>query len=127
MKMRAATGRGALHQAVRCNLDRFPDDFILHLSAEELENWQSQIVISNPAAKMSLRKPPLAFTELGVAMLSSVLGSQRAIQMNIAIMRAFVQLRELPATHKALAQEKLSRWNPPKGSTPAPCSSTAPS
>ena len=74
-----------------------------------MEKWKSQIVISNSAAKMALRKRPYAFTEQGVAMLSSVLRSSRAIQVNIAIMRAFVRLRELLATHKDLARklEKL--------------------
>ncbi len=95
----------ALNQAVRRNSDRFPEDFMFQLSAEELENWKSQIVISNPAAKMALRKPPLAFTELGVAMLSSVLKSHRAVQMNILIMRVFVKLRELLASNKEMAQK----------------------
>ena len=76
---------------------------------QELENWRSQIVTSNPDAKMGLRRLPYAFTELGVAMLSTVLKSQRAVQMNILIMRAFVKLRELVASHKDLAAriEKL--------------------
>ena len=108
----------ALNQAVRRNSDRFPDDFMFQLTTEELENWKSQIVISNPAAKMGLRKRPLAFTELGVAMLSSVLNSRRAIQMNIVIMRAFVRMRELLASHKALAEkiEKIERTQKQHGS-----------
>jgi hypothetical protein len=61
-------------------------------------------VMSNPAAKMALRRPPYAFTELGVAMLSSVLKSDRAVHMNILIMRAFVRLRQILATHKDLAR-----------------------
>jgi len=65
---------------------RFPDDFMFQLTLEELENWKSQIVISN-REKMGLRKPPLAFTEQGVAMLSSVLNSERAILVNIQIIR----------------------------------------
>lgn len=92
-----------LNQAIRRNLDRFPEDFMFQLSPEELENWRSQIVTSNPSAKMSLRRPPLAFTEHGVAMLSSVLRSKRAVQMNILIVRAFVRIRELLASHKDLA------------------------
>ena len=80
------------------NADRFPDDFMFQFSEEELENWRSQIVISNPAAKMGLRRRPYAFTELGVAMLSTVLRSKRAVQVNIAIMRAFVKLRQLLST-----------------------------
>jgi hypothetical protein len=94
-----------LNQAVRRNLDRFPSDFMFQLSEEELENWRSQIVISNPTARMGLRRPPLAFTEHGVAMLSSVLHSKRAVQMNILIIRAFVKLREMLASHKDLARK----------------------
>jgi ORF6N domain len=88
----------ALVQAVKRNLDRFPDDFMFQLSKAELEHWRSQIVMSNPAAKMGLRRSPYAFTEQGVAMLSSVLRSKRAVQVNIAIMRAFVRMREFLAT-----------------------------
>src|SRR5215510_5650653 len=76
----------ALVQAVKRNSERFPDDFMVRLTEKELENWRSQIVMSNPAAKMGLRRPPYASTEFGVAMLSSVLKSRRAVQMNIAIM-----------------------------------------
>src|SRR5882757_6073157 len=90
----------ALNQALRRNLERFPQDFAFHLSKEDLENWRSQIVTSNPPAKMGLRRPPYAFTQEGIAMLSSVLRGERAIQMNIIIMRAFVRLRELVAAHK---------------------------
>ena len=99
----------ALNQAVRRNTDRFPEDFMFQLTEEELKNWRSQIVISNPGATMGLRRPPYAFTELGVAMLSSVLNSDRAVKMNILIMRAFVRLREVLATHRELARkvEKL--------------------
>jgi hypothetical protein len=67
-----------LVQAVKRNSDRFPDDFMFQFS-EELENWRSQIVMSNPAAKMGLRRRPYAFTELGVAMLSTVLRSKSAL------------------------------------------------
>ena len=94
-----------LLQAIRRNRDRFPEDFMFQFSEEELENWRSQIVMSNPAAKMSLRRPPYAFTELGVAMLSTVLRSQTAIQVNIAIMRTFVRVREILATHRDLARK----------------------
>ena len=88
-----------------------PRDFMFQLSAEELENWRSQIATSNSAAKMGLRRPPYAFTELGVAMLSSVLKSERAVPMNIIIMRAFVKLREILATNKAMAEriEQITR------------------
>lgn len=94
-----------LNQAVRRNKKRFPADFMFQLTKEEMENWKSQIVISN-SIKMGLRKRPLAFTEQGVAMLSSVLNSERAIQINIQIMRAFIKLREVLATHKEL-QKKI--------------------
>ena len=92
-----------LNQAVKRNLTRFPSDFMFQLSRRELNDWRSQIVTSNPGAKMGLRRPPYAFTEHGVAMLSSVLNSERAVQMNILIIRAFVKLRDLLATHKDLA------------------------
>lgn len=82
-----------LVQAVKRNADRFPADFMFQLSKEELENWKSQIVISN-SVKMGLRKMPYAFTELGVSMLSSVLNSKKAIQVNIQIMRAFNYLKK---------------------------------
>jgi hypothetical protein len=100
-----------LNQSVRRNLKRFPDDFMFQLSQEELENWRSQMVTSNSASRMALRRPPYAFTEQGVAMLSSVLHSDRAVAVNIAIMRAFVHLREILATHKDLARklEELER------------------
>ena len=80
---------------------------MFQLDQEEFENWRSQIVISNPGLRMGIRRRPLAFTEQGVAMLSSVLRSKRAIQVNIAIMQAFVAFREMLATHKDLA-EKLT-------------------
>jgi hypothetical protein len=72
-----------LNQAVRRNENRFPEDFMFQLTAEEFNDWKSQFVISN-ADKMGLRKPPLAFTEQGVAMLSSVLNSDSAIMVNIS-------------------------------------------
>ena len=90
-----------LNQAVKRNEKRFPEDFMFRLTQEELENWKSQIVISNKE-KMGLRKPPLAFTEQGVAMLSSVLNSDRAIMVNIQIIRVFTKMRELLQTHKEI-------------------------
>jgi hypothetical protein len=93
-----------LNQAVRRNEKRFPDDFMFQLSKDEMEIWKSQIVISN-TEKMGLRKPPLAFTEQGVAMLSSVLNSERAIMVNIQIIRVFTKMRELLATHKDILQK----------------------
>jgi hypothetical protein len=73
---RVPTGR--LNEQVRRNRRHFPQDFMFQLSKKEFENWKSQIAISNPAVKMGLRKRPYAFTEQGVAMLSSVLNSERA-------------------------------------------------
>ncbi len=89
-----------LNQAVRRNLDRFPEDFMFQLSEDEFENLRSQTVTSSWGGR---RYPPFAFTEQGVAMLSSVLKSKSAIQVNIAIMRAFVQLRRFLQSHEELA------------------------
>lgn len=94
----------ALNQAVRRNLERFPEDFMFQLTAQEASVLRSQIVISKKGRGRYSKYAPLAFTELGVAMLSSVLNSDRAVQMNILIMRAFVRLREALATNEALAQ-----------------------
>ncbi|QDU27956.1 ORF6N domain protein [Anatilimnocola aggregata] len=94
-----------LNQAVRRNMARFPDDFMLQLSEEEQDLLlRSQIVTSN-GGRGGRRYRPYAFTEQGVAMLSSVLNSERAIEVNIAIMRAFVQLRELLLNHRDLARK----------------------
>ncbi len=82
-----------LNQAVKRNADRFPQDFMFQLTDDELEFWKSQIVISN-SIKMGIRRNPYAFTELGVSMLSSVLNSKVAIQINMGIMRAFVAIRQ---------------------------------
>lgn len=92
-----------LIQAVKRNLERFPPHFMFQLSEEEFDCWRSQIVISNPSAKMGLRRPPYAFNEQGVAMLSCVLRSKRAIQVSISIIDTFVRLREILSTHKDLA------------------------
>jgi hypothetical protein len=94
----------ALVQAVKRNIDRFPADFMLQMTKVEFENWRSQFVTSNSAVKQGLRWRPYVFTEQGVAMLSSVLRSERAVQVNVAIMRTFVRLRELIATNKDLVQ-----------------------
>lgn len=82
----------ALNQAVKRNSERFPEDFMFQMTDEEVENWKSQNVMSN-SIKMGMRRNPYVFTELGVAMLSSVLTSKIAIQVNIGIMRAFVTVR----------------------------------
>jgi hypothetical protein len=90
-----------LVQAVKRNLERFPSDFVFQLNLQEARNLKSQIVISSWGGK---RFPPYAFTEQGVAMLSSVLRSKRAVQVNIEIMRAFVRLREMIVSNKELAK-----------------------
>ena len=98
-----------LNQAVKRNIKRFPDDFMFQLSWEEVQSLRSQIVtLSNTKPRISRRGRhikylPYVFTEHGVAMLSSVLNSERAIQVNILIMRAFTKLREILLTHKDLA------------------------
>jgi len=97
----------ALKQAVRRNIRRFPDDFMFELTKEEFEDWRSQFVTSN-RDKMGLRYKPMAFTEQGVAMLSSVLNSNRAIEVNIAIMRAFVQLRKMISSHADLERKLVA-------------------
>jgi len=94
---------GALNQAVARNPGRFPPDFAFHLSLDEMQVWKSQIVISTGDQK-GLRKPPWAFTEHGVAMLSSVLRSDRAVQVNVAIMRAFSRLRESVTPYATLTR-----------------------
>jgi len=92
-----------LNEQVRRNSSRFPRDFMFQLTTEETTALRSQIATSK-TGRGGRRYAPLVFTEHGVAMLSSVLNSERAIQVNIAIMRAFVQLREMLATHRELAQ-----------------------
>lgn len=92
-----------LNEAVRRNRDRFPEDFMFRLTQEEAHVLRSQIATSK-AGRGGRRYMPYVFTEQGIAMLSSVLSSKRAIQVNIAIMRAFVRLRQLLATHEELAQ-----------------------
>jgi len=91
-----------LIQAVRRNRDRFPSDFMFKLKNHEVTNLRSQIVTSSWGGRRYL---PLAFTEQGVAMLSSVLNSPRAIRINIEIMRAFVRLREMISTNKELSRK----------------------
>ena len=94
----------ALKQAVRRNLNRFPPDFMFVLTKSELQAWRSQFVTSKSDQK-GLRYPPMAFTEQGVAMLSSVLSSQQAVDVNIAIVRAFVRLRRMVASNVELARK----------------------
>ncbi|MDJ0766612.1 MAG: ORF6N domain-containing protein [Myxococcota bacterium] len=99
-----------LNRAVKRHLDRFPPDFMFQLTLNEYKNLISQFGISRSDAKGhgGRRKPPLVFTEQGVAMLSSVLNSPRAIQVNIAIMRTFVRLREILATNRGI-EKKLNQ------------------
>ncbi len=101
---------GNLNKAVKRNLDRFPDDFMFKLTKAELENWFFQIGISN-SEKMGIRHLPYAFTEQGVAMLSAILKSKIAVQINIKIMRAFIELRQIIAAQPEyeLLREKILR------------------
>ena len=91
-----------LNEQVKRNVKRFPEDFMFLLTNKEVINLKSQIATSSWGGR---RKLPHAFTEQGVAMLSSVLKSERAIQVNIAIMRVFVRLKEIVSTHKELAHK----------------------
>jgi hypothetical protein len=92
-----------LNEAVKRNRRRFPDDFMFQLGKEEAECLTSQFAMSKPG-RGGRRTLPYVFTEQGVAMLSTVLNSERAIAVNIGIMRAFVRLRQILATHKDLAE-----------------------
>ena len=96
---------GHLNRAVKRNPDRFPPDFMFQLSLEEVDFLKCQIGISKPRRGGRRRSRPFVFTEQGVAMLSSVLQSERAVKINIAIMRAFVKLRETLETNRELARE----------------------
>lgn len=93
-----------LKQAVRRNLTRFPDDFMFVLAKDEFENWRSQFVTSNQD-RLGLRHAPMAFTEQGVAMLSTVLRSKQAISVNVEIMRTFVRLRTMLFSNAELANK----------------------
>ncbi|MGZ5544228.1 MAG: ORF6N domain-containing protein [Limisphaerales bacterium] len=93
---------GHLNRAVKRNIGRFPSDFMFRLTAEEVTDLKCQIGISSWGGRRAL---PYVFTEQGIAMLSSVLNSERAIRVNIAIMRAFVQLRGMLETNRELAQK----------------------
>lgn len=97
-------GTKVLKQAVRRNHKRFPDDFMFVLDQQEFEKWRSQNVTSI-SDRMGLRHPPMAFTEQGVAMLSGLLNSDRAIAVNIAIMRTFVEFRRILATNEVLGRK----------------------
>ena len=101
---------GALNRAVKRNADRFPADFMFQLSDKESDNLRCQIGISSGWGGRR-RSSPYAFTEQGIAMLSSVLRSPRAVQVNIAIMRAFVRLREMLMSNADLARKLLTLEN----------------
>lgn len=93
-----------LKEAVRRNINRFPNDFMFEMSKKELENWRTQIASSN-SDKMGLRYAPMVFTEQGVAMLSSVLNSDSAIAVNIKIIRIFTKMRDLLSDNLSLRLE----------------------
>ena len=95
---------GSLNRAVKRNVERFPDDFMLQVTEEEYENLKCQIGISSSWGGRR-RSLPYAFTEHGVAMLSSVLKSKKAVQVNIAIMRAFSRLRYILISHSELSKK----------------------
>jgi phage regulator Rha-like protein len=90
-----------LKEAVRRNINRFPEDFMFEMTKDEFENWRSQFASSN-SEKMGLRYAPFCFTEQGVSMLSSVLNSETAIEINIQIIRIFTRMREFLANHSEL-------------------------
>ncbi|MBI3551093.1 MAG: ORF6N domain-containing protein [Elusimicrobia bacterium] len=93
-----------LVRAVKRNRERFPEDFMFQLSSDESDNLTRQIGGSSSSGWGGRRRPPYVFTEQGVAMLSGVLRSSRAVEVNVAIMRAFVKLREMVSAHKELAR-----------------------
>ena len=93
---------GRMNEQVKRNKERFPDDFMFQLTQEEFENLKSQFAISSSWG--GRRKLPFVFTEHGVAMLSSILRTKRAVEVNIAIMRTFVRMREMLATNEELAR-----------------------
>ena len=98
---------GLLNLAVKRNIDRFPSDFMFRLTKEEAESLILQFAISKKEGRGGRRKLPYVFTEQGVAMLSSVLNSKRAIHVNIEIMRAFAKIREMILSHREL-QTKIN-------------------
>jgi hypothetical protein len=95
----------ALNQAVKRNRERFPADFMFQFANQEVSHWRSQIVMSNPGARMGLRRAPFAFTEHGALMAATVLNSPRAVEMSLYVVRAFARLRETLAANKAFASK----------------------
>ena len=100
-----------LNKAVKRNIDRFPPDLMFQVNKDEMESLKFQFGMSKTSGRGGRRSLPYAFTEQGVAMLSGILNSQRAVHVNIAVMRTFVKLRELLITHTDLAHklEELER------------------
>ena len=100
-----------LKRQIKRNTERFPEDFMFEMNKEEFENWRRQFGTSNLSDKMGLRYAPYVFTEQGVAMLSSVLNSSKAIQVNIQIIRVFTRIRQMliDNTEIRLAIEKLEK------------------
>ena len=94
-----------LNQAVKRNIDRFPEDFMFSLTRDEIERISQSVTSSSRYKALKFSKSVTAFTEQGVAMLSSVLRSERAVQVNIAIMRVFVKLRQMMGNHRDLARK----------------------
>jgi hypothetical protein len=99
-----------LKEAIKRNIERFPEDFMFEMSKEEFENWRTQFATSK-SDTMGLRYAPFCFTEQGVTMLSCVLNSKRAIEVNIKIIRVFTRMKEMLLTHKdiLLKLEQLER------------------
>jgi len=99
-----------LKEAVRRNISRFPEDFMFEMDGDELENWRTQFASSN-SDRLGLRYPPFCFTEQGVTMLSCILNSERAIAVNIQVIRIFTKMKELLITNKEilLQLEKIER------------------
>ncbi|MCC6743810.1 MAG: ORF6N domain-containing protein [Acidobacteria bacterium] len=95
----------SLNQAVKRNRERFPDDLVFQLTSDESDHLRSQFVTSNPGGRGGRRYEPYAFTEQGVAMLSSVLRSERAVRVNIEIRRAFVRMRRVLLEHAELSRK----------------------
>ncbi|MGV8138349.1 MAG: ORF6N domain-containing protein [Mangrovibacterium sp.] len=93
-----------LKQSVKRNISRFPSDFMFEMSEKEFKDWRKEY-ITTTEDKKGLRYAPFCFTEQGVAMLSSILNSERAIQVNIQIIRIFTKMRALLATHKEILQK----------------------
>jgi hypothetical protein len=104
-----------LKQAVKRNMSRFPKDFMFEMRKTEFANWRSQFVTSNDGDKMGLRYSPFCFSEQGVTMLACILNSERAITINIQIIRIFTKLREMIITHKDILLKLEQLENTVKG------------